>query len=171
MHVAETKTVRVGGRHASCGKCRHERVDLLRTAIAAAGFAGRRGARFRHDGAGGQSDEQASDGVVGSVDMLVIRLIVVGEQAAVAPPHAGRLRGVDKEIRISGCDRRINPVEMHHLEGATGDACKGVPFPAESRKDAGSAFGSLEGKDCTLAVPRRQRFGQNFTFLELELDL
>ena len=73
----------------------------------------------------------------------MIRLVEIGQQAAIAAPNAGPILPVDQKRRIPRRDGVIDLVEVHEGKGFPCDLAQGVWIFDEAIQDTGTALGAL----------------------------
>ena len=79
--------------------------------------------------------------------MLVVRLVVVGKQAAIAALDALCLGVVLEQCRVRSSDSGIEVPEMDQFERGSRDAREGLPLGREASQNAGATLSSLVGQD------------------------
>ena len=73
-----------------------------------------------------QIDQHLLRFIARSVDQLVIRLVEIGEQAAIAPADTGLPIVTGEQVGIARCDRFIDLLKVHKDQRLSGDFAEGL---------------------------------------------
>ena len=113
-------------------------------------------------------NQQLGDFPAATVDLLMVRLVEIGQQATVAAANTASVFLLLQQIRVTRRNRSIHILEVHQTQCGLRHLVDCLSVINQAREHAGAAFRCLVGKDCTAVVPRRQRFTEDFAFFQLE---
>jgi len=118
-----------------------------------------------------QIDQHLPRFIAHPIDQLVIGLVEVGEQAAIASANTGLPIAADEQRGVARCNRFINLVEVHQGQRFARDLTERLRVLDQTAQHAGATFCGFIDQDGATVIASRQRLAENFTLFQLEDDL